>query len=45
MSEFSPVVFLKVMSNGKIVEVDWKGDVVDPKTKTATRTASPKTGE
>lgn len=45
MEGFSPVTFFKVMSNGKIVEVDWKGDVVAPKTKTVARTTSPKTGE
>ena len=45
MDAFSPVTFFKVMSNGKIVEVDWKGDVVAPKTKTVARTTSPKTGE
>lgn len=40
MDSFSPVAFLKVMSNGKIVEVDKKGEPVK-----ATTTRSPKTGE
>lgn len=38
MDSFSPVAFLKVMSNGKIVEVDKKGEPVKT-------TKSPKTGE
>lgn len=40
MDSFSPVAFLKVMSNGKIVEVNQKGEPVK-----ATTTRSPKTGE
>lgn len=40
MDSFSPVAFLKVMSNGKIVEVDKKGEPVK-----AATTRSPKTGE
>ena len=44
MDKFSPIAFIKVMSDGSIVEVDWKGDVVNP-TKTVTKKASPKTGE
>ena len=44
MDKFSPIAFIKVMSDGSIVEVDWKGDVVNPTT-TVTKKASPKTGE
>ncbi|MDE7037457.1 MAG: hypothetical protein K2O98_05755, partial [Lachnospiraceae bacterium] len=40
MDSFSPVAFLKVMSNGKVVEVDKKGEPVK-----AATTRSPKTGE
>ena len=40
MDSFSPVAFLKVMSNGKVVEVDKKGEPVK-----ATTTRSPRTGE
>lgn len=40
MDSFSLVAFLKVMSNGKIVEVDKKGEPVK-----AATTRSPKTGE
>lgn len=40
MDSFSPVAFLKVMSNGKVVEVDRRGEPVKPAT-----TRSPRTGE
>ncbi len=44
MDGFSPITFIKVMSDGTIVEVDWKNDVVNP-AKAASPKASPKTGE
>ncbi len=45
MDSFSPIAFIKVMSDGTIVEVDWKGDVVKSAKTTTTTKASPKTGE
>lgn len=48
MSSFSPITFIKVMSDNSIVEVDWKGDVVKPANAAKATTsvkASPKTGE
>jgi predicted lipoprotein with Yx(FWY)xxD motif len=42
---FSPFVFFKVMSNGDIVEVNWKTGKIVSSTSTTTRKASPKTGE
>lgn len=41
MKEFSPIAFIKVMSDGSIVEVDWKTDTI----KTTSKKTSPKTGE
>lgn len=46
MSSFSPITFIKVMSDNTIVEVDWKGDVVKPaNSTTVSRRVSPRTGE
>lgn len=40
LTSLSPIAFLKVMSDGKVVELDKKGEVKTPTTK-----VSPKTGE
>ncbi len=44
LDEFSPVAFVKVMSNGDVVKWNSKGEVVST-TATTTKKASPKTGE
>ena len=44
LDDFSPVAFVKVMSNGDVVKWNAKGEVVST-TSTTTKKVSPKTGE